>query len=137
MNKQKQLTAFLGEERRAPFSWPGANCCHFAAAWVERVENLDPMAGLPSTPTRAAAVRLQRRFGGLRALVTRQLERDEICIEYAQAGDLVLLQIAEGDPDGWAVGICAGGGLAAFMMDDGATVFLSVLRCACAWRVGQ
>jgi hypothetical protein len=136
MSNAKLLTAYLAGRQPAPFSWPGANCGHFAAGWVKQAEGFDPMAGLAATPTRAAAARLLRRAGGYAALVTRQLGREPIEPAFARIGDLVLMQLGEGGDDVLALGVCAGGGMSAFVNDEGHTVFLSTLRGRCAWRVG-
>lgn len=137
MSKAKQLTAFLAERQRAPFSWAGGNCGHFAAAWMKVAEGLDAMAGLPVTPNKKAAERLVRRRGGYAALVSRQLGRDPIGAAFAQLGDLVLLPLPDAGPDAKALGVCAGAGMAAFVTEHGDVAYLALARAECAWRVGR
>jgi len=136
MSKSKMLTAYLAERQPAPFSWPGGNCGHFGGRWVARVEGFDPMADLPVTPSRAAARKLQHRRGGMLALVTRQLNREPISPAFARTGDLVLLPLVGDDPEAKALGICAGGGVAAFVTAAGPVAFLPVARAEAAWRIG-
>lgn len=137
MSNAKLLTAYLAGRQPAPFSWSGSNCGHFAAGWIRQAEGFDPMEGLGATPTKAAAARLLRRSGGYAALVTRQLGREPIAPAFARAGDLVLMPLSADDDESLALGVCAGGGMSAFVTDEGSTVFLATLRGRCAWRVGK
>jgi hypothetical protein len=119
------------------FSWEGANCCHFAAGWVERATGRNPMAGLPRTTSALQAQRLIQDLGGsLQAAWTRQLEREPIAPAFAQLGDVVLLplRLESGGPifTGQIVGVCMGA-YAVVMSSDGFHVFLQMSAAVAAW----
>lgn len=131
MTRAQQLAVYLQSATR-PFEWRAANCCHFAAGWVELVEGRHPMAGLDATDDAEAAMRLVRRLGGLEAAWTRQLARPAISVALARLGDVVLLPLGNGR---FSAGVC-NGRLAAFVDEHGAVVFRPTLEAVAAWRVG-
>ena len=137
------LAERLGEYMRdcagLAFDWGAANCCHFAAGWVERATGLNPMADLPATPSAVAALRLIRELGGsLQAAWTRQLGREPIAPAFAQVGDVVLLPLAlhSGEPatTGQVLGVCMGA-QAVVLSGEGFCVFLPMSSAVLAWRL--
>ena len=123
------LTAFLAEHRVTPFEWGTANCCHFAAAWVEFRTGFNPMRGLPPTDTKIAAYRLISDLGGsLRAAWSSRMGVEPIPASFAQIGDVVLIESRN------VVGVCAG---SCVMVAEagGAVAFLPMSEAVCAWRI--
>lgn len=105
MSRAIDLDAFLTEVRGRAFDWSTWNCCHLAAAWVQRTTGRNVMQGLPSTPDRRAAHRLIHHIGGtLGGVWTRWLGIEPVAPALARPGDVVL--IAEGSAR--AAGICIG-----------------------------
>lgn len=133
ISRERLFAEWLAAQPAQAFDWRGANCCHFAAAWVAVAEGANPMGPLPATNTGAAALRLVRKLGGMQAAWTAQLARDPLASPLlAQVGDVVLAP-AEGDT-GWMVGICAG---ANFAVRDSAgnTLFAPLSTAVAAWRI--
>lgn len=131
MSIAKHLGAYLAEASARPFDWGNANCCHLAAGWVAARTGVDPMAGLPDTPTERAARRLIATLGGTLADAwTRQLGREPIAPAMAQVGDVVLLEL-EGRP---VVGIC-NGTTAVAALDAGGVAFVPMAHATHAWRL--
>ena len=137
MNKANLLTAYLAGLPRVRTKWIDTSCAHFAARWVQVVEDADVTVGVRPPASKADAARILRRAGGYQAFVTRQLGREPIAATFARIGDLVLLPLPDGEPGAMALGICAGNGVAAFMTELGDVAYLSVARATCAWRIGQ
>lgn len=132
MNRAAALDDYLRAQEGRAFDWGDSNCCHFPAGWVEVREGRNPMQGLPSTPTRAAARRLVRELGGsLQEAWTCRMNAEATSPKLAQIGDIVLVALSEGTK---AVGICAG--IAALCLDEsGARRRVSMDRAIAAWRV--
>lgn len=131
MQVGQALALYCVGYRVAGFDWAKANCCHFAAGWIESRGKPSPMAGLRETRSKFAAYRLIGELGGsLRAAVTKQLGCEPIEAALAQVGDVVLMPLPEG---GAAVGICAGR-TAILALADGATGHLPMTEAMCAWR---
>lgn len=124
-----KFSGFLRDYRPAPFDWATANCCHFAAAWVEYKTGRNPMAHLAITESKTAALRLIVELGGtLRAAWSARLESEPILATFAQVGDVVLFESRN------AVAVCAGS-VAACVEEGGAFAFLPMSEAACAWRI--
>lgn len=132
--KSKLLTAYLSEPL-PPFDWRGANCGHFAGAFVERVEGTDPLAGLALGDSLRATRRILADAGGMLALVSQQLAREPIAPAFAQLGDMVLLPLSDADPLAQALGLCCGE-VAAVRDEAGAVHLLPMAAALAAWRVG-
>jgi hypothetical protein len=131
------LGEYMQESVGMTFSWEGANCCHFAAGWVERATGHNPMAGLQPITSALQALRLIEDLGGsLQAAWTRQLGRESIAPAFAQMGDVVLLplRLHSGEPlvTGQIVGVCMGA-QAVVMSSDGFHVFLPMSAAVAAW----
>lgn len=135
MNKAKALTAYLAEREPAPFDWHTANCTHFAARFVELVEQREILASYSMPVNLAGARRKQRQAGGLQGIVTAQLGREPIAPLLAQLGDVVLLPLDATDPDAQALGLCCGE-QAAFVLEGGAVGLVPMSLAVAAWRVG-
>jgi hypothetical protein len=130
MTSQQQLGAYLAECSGRAFDWRGWNCCHFAAAWVERVTGIDPMAGLPAAASQRGALRLLHRMGmSMVDAVDMRLGFAQVAPEAACIGDIVLIDRQR------ALGICAGE-QAVVLMDGGGIGFLPMAEASHAWRVG-
>lgn len=86
-----------------PFAWGSNDCCTFAAAAVEALTGVNPMARVPAYDSALAAARLIEEGGGLRALATSLLGPPVPSI-MAAVGDVVLV-LNEGRE---ALGICNG-----------------------------
>lgn len=124
------LQAYREQRAAIRFDWAAANCCHFGGGWMRYAAGVDPMAGLPTTPSARAALRLVRALGGdLAAAWTRQLQQEPIPAAQARVGDLVL-QWMPGEGAGGRVGVCNGERV---LLAEGRTVQLR--ECALAWRL--
>lgn len=133
MNIGKHFGDYLAGLHPQPFDWRQAHCGHFAGAWVQRMEGVDPLAGLPELKDVAAARRLINRRGGMGALVTACLAREAIPVGLAQVGDVVLFEVPDG-PTGGALGVC--NGITSVVLDEaGAAVFVPTASAAVAWRL--
>lgn len=138
------LGEHLAHSQGLAFSWGQANCCHFAARWVERATGANPMQGLPATASAAAAVRLVRALGGtLQAAWTLQLRRQPVPAAMAQLGDVVLLPMPDdmrgrgpGHATGQAVGVCVGS-QAVVMTAEGFHAYLPMRMAVCAWPLRE
>lgn len=130
-SKAQELAQYCAGYSAGGFDWARANCCHFAAGWVESIKGSNPMAGLRTTRSKFSAYRLIGRLGGsLRAAWSRLMVRESIPASLAQIGDVVLLPLPDG---GAALGICAGR-TAVFVLSDGATGHWPMSEAECAWR---
>jgi hypothetical protein len=135
MTKAKALTAYLAGRQPAPFDWATANCGHFAGRFVALVEGRDPLASFGMPASLPAARRAMRQAGGLQGWVTAALARPPIPPALAQLGDVVLLPLAEGDPEAQALGLCCGEHAAA-VAADGTLTMHPMPNALAAWRVG-
>lgn len=123
------------------FDWPGRNCCHFAAAWVWRLEGRDVLAGV-SMPANASQARAALRALGATTLaqaITQCLGRQPMASALARLGDLVLLDVRmsnQSREDGLhqALGVCAGRTVVC-MDEAGACVHQPLGAGVAAWRV--
>lgn len=141
LHRANLLTHYLAGYRPGqPWDWASANCCHFAARWVQLVTGRDPMDGLAPTPDARCALRLVRELGGLESAWTARLGAAPVAPSLAQLGDVVLLPTpgaGTAGPDagvGHLVGIC-GGRTSVFRGGDGALVFLPTMDSVAAWRL--
>lgn len=144
-DKARALATYLDDTTKVArtFDWAAANCCHFGAGWVERIEGFNPMTGLALTPDRRAAMALVRSLGGtLSAAWSTRMNRPALQANLAQVGDLVLLALAPTTIEqGFvgmhrAVGICAGRTVVC-LDARGNCVHLPSYTGVCCWRVGE
>lgn len=141
LSRGAQLGAFLQQYPVRSWNWATANCCTFAAAWVQAMEGHNPMPPLPATATARSVQQLVQQYGGLAAMVSTLLRRDSIAPTAAQVGDLVLSPCGMAPTHvvagaGYALGICAG--RTAVHIDlHGAAVHLPMAQALVAWRVAQ
>lgn len=126
-----ELGLYLTQGMQRPFSWPLANCVHFAAGWVDRIEGGALLATLPQPANERAALRAMARHGGLEAAVTRALAREPVPVALARLGDVVLLRLGRGTP---ALGLCAGR-TTAYVDLAGACIHLPTLDGVVAWHL--
>lgn len=125
------LALYCAGYRALGFDWARANCCHFAAGWLESQGRANPMAGLRETRSKFAAYRLIARLGGsLQEAWTNRLGREPIRAESAQLGDIVLQRLPEG---GAMVGVCAGIKVA-YALPGGGIGHWPMSEATCAWR---
>lgn len=131
MQRAQALALYCAGYRAGGFDWAKANCCHFAAGWLESIGRENPMTGLRETRSKFAAYRLIAKLGGsLQAAWTNQLSSEPIRAESAQLGDIVLQQLREG---GAMVGVCAGI-KAAYALPSGGIGHWPMSEATCAWR---
>lgn len=131
MTLARRLHRYVQGYGARAFDWASANCCHFGGGWANELRGADPMAGLPPTPTAAAARRLLRKLGGsLAAACTLQLEVEPFDPKLAKLGDLVALTIQGGAS---ALGICIG--RYAYCVHEGGVCQLPMRDATHAWRV--
>lgn len=133
------LGEYLAVAQGRRFNWADANCCHFAAAWVEVATGRNPMHGLPRTDNARQALRLVQALGGdLVAAWTHRLGWQPVAPALAQVGDLVLLPMPADmsiEPcTGTAMGICAGM-CAVVATSDGCHAYLPMGSATAAWRL--
>jgi hypothetical protein len=108
---QTRFSAFGIERESLPFRWGSNDCCLFAAASVEAITGVNPMAsferyGTLPGPRRAALRRVLRRLdkaGGLKALATHFLGAP-VSPLLAAVGDVVVV-MNEGQE---MLGVCNG-----------------------------
>lgn len=124
------LDAYLRQFAGEPFDWGLANCCHFAAGWVLKMEPHNT-ADFSFPDSLAGAMRCIKAAGSLQDAITERLDRAPICILMARLGDLVLMR---GDVAG-AVGICNGRTVAC--RGTVGVEFRNLLHGDCAWPLGD
>lgn len=108
---QTRFSAFGLDRENLPFRWGSNDCCTFAAAAVEALTGVNPMAsfecyGTLPGPRRAALRRLLRRLnkaGGLKSLATHFLGVP-VSPRLAGVGDVVVV-LNEGQE---MLGVCNG-----------------------------
>jgi hypothetical protein len=134
------LAQHLSEQPVRTFDWGSNNCCHHAAAWVQRLTGRNPMHGLAATPDARAAWRLVSALGGsLQAAWTAQLGTEPVAAALAEVGDIVLFKAAAADHaaaggTGAMLGVCCGDA-AALIDEHGSLVMLPMAYALCAWKV--
>lgn len=129
-----ELARYIAARPKTAFDWQAANCCHFAAGWIEHATGVNPMADLPATPDAMAAVRLVREHGDLQGIVTAATGWNPIPPALAQTGDIVLVESADPDGTGHAIGICSGHDV--LVTDAQGLVQHGPMDMAlCAWRL--
>lgn len=138
MAEPSKIAAALQDYLRArgaqAFDWACANCCHFAAGWVEQATGRNPMHGLVATPDARAALKLLASLGGgLVEAWTHQLGTPALPAAFAQVGDVVFKPMP-GEGAGGALGVC-NGRLAAFVLDGAGVMFEDLAACTHCWRL--
>ena len=97
------LHALVDLRAGMPFAWGYQDCCAFAAAAVEAMTGIDPMADLRGYHSRETAEAILAAQGGLEAAVTARLG-EPVGTALARRGDVVLVDVARVS----ALGICLG-----------------------------
>lgn len=135
-----RLIAAIESRRNEPFKWGTQDCCMFAADIVMAITGGDIAAKWRVTYTDAIGAALAiKRGGGIDGLVAGVADdfglRALPSVAYAQRGDLVEIDIENtGDSAGPALGVCVGSMVAGAGADG--VVFVPLLKCRKAWRVG-
>ena len=138
----ERLDAAIEVARHRPFAWGRQDCVTFAAACIEAVTGVDPIAGLPRWYDRDEAVATIRHASGGRRSLAAAIDRimtafgwEGIDPAFLSRGDLCL---ASGRRGRFAT-ICTGPRLAA-PGPSGLAFFPLSLACAsrvrAAWRIG-
>lgn len=129
-----QLTQWLNELHKEPFSWSSWHCCHFASSWVKYVKGVDIMADKPVVSDFKTAKRALKAYGGdLTVAISQQLGKEPQSASMARVGDIVLLP-AENDEGVGLVGVC--NGRVSFFLDErGGIASIPTERAQCSWAI--
>ncbi len=133
-----KLDEFLREYGTVPFSWRRANCCHFVAAWMARVEKVDYLRMFEDAMPRngPAAVRYCAKRGGLHVVVSSVLLRPMMNAMLAQVGDPILFLPNNHSVTGGAGTLAICNGRVSFARAlDGSFELLETQDAAYAWRL--
>lgn len=127
-----RLAEYLAQRRRLPFAWGSHDCCQYVRRGLQAMCGRDPARGwgLRRYTTALGAQRQLDRLGGVEALPARA-GLAEIPLRLAQRGDVVVGV----DPVGRIALGFATGTQAAFA-DPAGLLFMPLLNCRKAWRVG-
>ncbi len=128
-----RLAAFIESRRKAVFCWGEQDCWLFCADWVAEATGSDPLARFRGRyHDRASALRLlwEERGSLDPVAAVSSLDQPLPAPLLARRGDIVAIAT----PDGPALGICLGDGIAALTEADGLT-FLPLGAALAAWRV--
>lgn len=87
----QRLHAYVASRRAMPFAWSTNDCASFAAGWVHALTGREVLPDYPATA--AGAARFLADHGGLRALATRALGEPLTVPQFAQRGDVLLVEI--------------------------------------------
>jgi hypothetical protein len=125
---QKRFSEFGKARASMPFAWGSNDCCTFAAAGVEAVTGINPMAAVEPYDSEFGAMRRVAEAGGLQELATEYLGRPVSAL-LASVGDVVLV-LNEGRE---MLGICNG----VNVMAPGGTgmVALGMESALAAWKI--
>jgi len=105
------------------------DCCLFAADIVLAMTGEDYAAAYRGKyKTKKGAASALRKYGG--GTIETSIPLDEIPVNYAGRGDLVLADL----PNGPAVGICIGA-IAAFKAAGKGLAYIPITECRMAWKV--
>lgn len=88
------LHALVDLRAAMPFAWGYQDCCAFAAAAVEAMTGIDPMADLRGYHSRETAEAILAAQGGLEAAVTARLG-ETVSTALARRGDVVLVDVTQ------------------------------------------
>lgn len=119
--RSERLVAFVAAGARTPFVFGRSCCALWVADWIAAERDCDPARELRGTfRCHLGSARLQRRAGGLAALVAEPMAAAGL-IETAApiAGDVGVVMTKAA---GAIAGICMGGGLWAVKTKDGVAV---------------
>lgn len=125
---QLRFSDFGKARASMPFSWGSNDCCSFAAAAVEALTGLDPMAEFQPYEGEFGAVRMVERGGGLEALTSSVLGAS-VSPLMAGVGDIVLI-LNEGRE---MLGVCNGVNVAA--PGEFGMVSLGMDAALAAWKI--
>ena len=123
------LDSYFAEREGVPFSWGGQDCCTFAADWVLRATDSDPMSDLRGLDTALAAHRALDDAGGMLAAVDARMGPN-IPGPFAQAGDIAMIELDNGSK---ALTVCIGAFLA--VPSEVGLVLVPIYRAEATWRV--
>lgn len=124
---QKRFAEFGQARASMPFSWGSNDCCTFAAAAVEAMTGINPMADFPAYSSEIGAARAVAKVG-LQALATSVLGSPVAPI-MATVGDVVLL--INGGRE--MIGVCNGTTVA--VPGEAGMVMLGIDAAIAAWKI--
>lgn len=129
--RSERLTAFVADGARLPFIFGRSCCAIWVADWITAERGCDPARSLRGTfRCHLGSARLQRRAGGLAALVSGPLTAFGLAETAAPAaGDVGVVMTKAGE----IAGICMGAALWAVKTRDGVAVAPAAL--VKGWRV--
>lgn len=110
-----------------PFEWGKTDCCMFSVGAVEAVTGINHGQSY-TYKTESEAKKMLIKTGGVEAVATKHLGEPKPSL-LAQRGDIVLLNVGNGD----TLGVCIGDKIAA-MQADGLT-YLPMSNAIKAWSV--
>ncbi len=132
-NWPELLAGKIDDARNLPFVWGENDCCLFAAHCVEIITGIDLAGDYRSYETKADALRLLKKYGGVARIaevIAKEYSIPEVPALYAQRGDVCLFDIGGGD----TLGVVAGEHI--FAPGQDGLVGLPVLQAVRAWRIG-
>lgn len=125
---QQRLAAFGRARTGMPFAWGSNDCCTFAAAAVEALTGVDPMASVPPYATAIEAARLVEEGGGLERLAGSFLGAS-VSPAMAAVGDIVLVTNAGRQ----MLGVCNGTNVLA--PGEAGMAVLGMETALAAWKI--
>jgi len=132
-NWPELLAGKIDAAREQPFVWGENDCCLFAAHCVEVITGIDLSGDYRSYKTKAEALRLLKKYGGVAGIaeaIAKQHNILEILPLNAQRGDVCLFDIGRGD----TLGVIAGEHI--FAPGPDGLLGFPVLQAKRAWRIG-
>jgi hypothetical protein len=131
-NWAKHLNALVDSRRNTPFQWGVNDCMLWPADCVLAITGEDPAAEYRGTySTALSAMRIAEKHGGIRGLVSRQLNDWPVKKEFARRGDIVTFR----DDDRFFGGVHLGN-VAAFVSTDGLAFIPANKINELIWRIG-
>ena len=132
-NWPELLAGKIDAARQQPFIWGKNDCCLFAAHCVEIITGVDLVGDYRSYKTKAEALRLLKKYGGVAGIaeaIAKEQGIPKVSALHAQRGDVCLFDIGRGD----TLGIVAGEHI--FAPGPKGLIGFPVLQAVRAWRIG-
>ncbi len=132
-NWPELLAGKIDDARQQPFVWGENDCCLFAAHCVEIMTGIDLVGDYRSYKTKAEALRMLKKYGGVAGVaeaIAKKHEIPEIPPLIAQRGDVCLFDIGSGD----TLGVIAGEHI--FAPGQDGLIGFPLQQAVCAWRIG-
>lgn len=129
---ERRLLAIVDEARGRPFELGVHDCFRLACRVVQELTGIDRWPEFAGYKTKREELALLARHGSsFEAAMTWFFGAPAVDVRWARRGDVVCAVTADEEK---ALGVCLGA-QAAFLAPEG-LVYVPVLTCVCAWKVG-